>query len=732
MKQFKTIVACGVLGTFMAFAAWLPQARAAAGASDNSCNYGSTWTNGNNFGTGFGAWAMSPLPTSGNVSYFVGSAGGNGSGCASGGGINGSCGNSWGIFANNNNTGAARRSFSSANGTNALLVGQTFAISWDNGFINQPGTVGFSLENASSNFVFQCYFRGGSNSYSIADSLGNNGRSIGVGYTEGGMNCSFSLTSPTNYTFTLTTVTNGFSTNYVGVISNAVGGVAIVQVRAFNFQGNSGNTCNQNAYYNNLSITCPTLLFSTQPTNLLVCAGSSASFTAIASNTASAPVYQWQKAGVNLTSGGTVSGATSSTLTISPVSSGDATNYTCIITDSCSISLTSSVAKLAVTSITVSPTTLPNVSIGVPYNQTVTGSGGTGPYNFSVTAGALPAGLALTNSTGQIYGTYSGSPGSASFTITATDQGGLGCSSNRAYTVNMVNCPTVTVSNNPPAGTVQVAYSTTVSGVGGASPYTFTVNVGSLPNGLSIAPSTGVISGTPTLAGAFNFTVLANDSNGCSGTTNLSIVINCPVINVSPGTLPAGTSGAAYSQTVSAAGGNNSFTYSVSSGSLPIGLSLNSATGVISGTPTVASTYNFTVKATDSSTCFGSQAYSVTISCPAITLAPVTLPFGVVSISYSTNITASGGSAPLTFGVTGGTLPGGLTLSSAGLLSGKPTAAGTNTFTVTATDTNSCTGNQLYTVIVGLPPAITAQPAILTNCSGTSASFTVASSSTLR
>src|SRR5437868_912263 len=90
--------------------------------------------------------------------------------------------------------------------------------------------------------------------------------------------------------------------------------------------------------------------------------------------------------------------------------------------------------------------------------------------------------------------------------------------------------------------------------------------------------------------------------------------------------LTAGTVGTAYNRTFSASGANNSFTYSKTAGSFPTGLSLNSSTGVLSGTPTASGTSNFDITATDTSGCAIAQSYSLTMSCPTIAVIPATLP----------------------------------------------------------------------------------------------------------
>ena len=278
-------------------------------------------------------------------------------------------------------------------------------------------------------------------------------------------------------------------------------------------------------------------------------------------------------------------------------------------------------------------------------------------------------------------------------------------------------CPTITLSPpSLPGGTAGTAYSQTITASGGTAPYSYAVSSGTLPPGLNLSPA-GVLSGTPTTAGTSNFTVTATDANSCTGSKGYGVTIapSCAAaITLSPASLPGGTVGTAYSQTITASGGTAPYSYTVASGTPPPGLILSSA-GVLSGTPTTAGTFNFTVTATDANSCTGSKGYGVTIapsSCPTIMLLPQILPGGTVGTAYSRTITAMYGTAPYSYTVTSGGPPTGLTLSSAGVLSGKPTAAGTFTFAVTATDAKACTGTRGYSIQV-VCPAITLSPATL-------------------
>ncbi len=183
----------------------------------------------------------------------------------------------------------------------------------------------------------------------------------------------------------------------------------------------------------------------------------------------------------------------------------------------------------------------------------------------------------------------------------------------------------------------------------------------------------------------------------------------CPTLTLDD-TLPDGTTGNPYSGSITVSGGGaTSYNWALALGSnpLPPGLMLSPSgfTGSLTGTPTTAGTFDFTIRATDMNGCNAERAYQVVISCPTITVSPSTLPDGQVSVAYNQFIMASGGSTPYTFGVTSGSLPDGLTLGSNGTLSGTPTVANTFNFTVTATDSHNCTGSQAYTVTIGAAPA---------------------------
>jgi hypothetical protein len=173
-------------------------------------------------------------------------------------------------------------------------------------------------------------------------------------------------------------------------------------------------------------------------------------------------------------------------------------------------------------------------------------------------------------------------------------------------------------------------------------------------------------------------------------------------LTISSGAPPNGTSGVAYNFTFTATGGTPAYTWSISAGALPAGLTLT-AGGVLSGTPTTAGSSTFTVQVTDTVPATATASYTVQI---AIRVTTATLPYAIVGVPYSGSLSATGGTPPYTWAVTTGSLPAGVTLSSAGVFGGVPSAAGTSNFTVTVTGTAGATGTQALSLAVKTNPQV--------------------------
>ncbi|HUZ47004.1 MAG TPA: putative Ig domain-containing protein [Terriglobia bacterium] len=260
--------------------------------------------------------------------------------------------------------------------------------------------------------------------------------------------------------------------------------------------------------------------------------------------------------------------------------------------------------------------------------------------------------------------------------------------------------PSISTSSLP-NGVQNTAYNATLAATGGTTPYIWSITSGSLPAGLILAPSTGVISGTPTGTGTSSFTVQVSDANSQTAVSSLSITINAPQLAITSSSLPAGVQNTAYSATVAASGGTSPYTWSITLGSLPSGLTLAPTSGVISGTPTGTGTSSFTVQVSDANSQTATKALSITVNASQPSITTSSLPNGVQNTAYNATLAATGGTTPYTWSITSGSLPAGLTLApSTGVISGTPTGMGKSNFTVQVSDTNFQTATQALSIAV--------------------------------
>ena len=340
------------------------------------------------------------------------------------------------------------------------------------------------------------------------------------------------------------------------------------------------------------------------------------------------------------------------------------------------------------TPVSIQTLALPVATVGVAYSAAVLAQDGTTPYTFTLSSGSLPAGLTLAT-TGVISGTPS-AVSTNSFVVQVKDASANVATATLSLTVSNATPPIITTTTLA-AGTVGTAYSATIVAAGGTTPYSFALASGTLPAGLSLSTS-GAITGTPTTAGSSTFSVKVTDKASLTATASYTVAITAASsgLSILTATLPSGTVSSAYSATISATNGTTPYSFAVSSGSLPAGLSL-STSGALSGTPTTPGGSTFTVKVTDASAATATASFTITISPAATGLAIATsaLAAAQVSTPYQATIVATGGTAPYSFSLTGGTMPAGLTLSSSGLLTGTPTATATASLTFTVTDAQS-------------------------------------------
>jgi hypothetical protein len=254
------------------------------------------------------------------------------------------------------------------------------------------------------------------------------------------------------------------------------------------------------------------------------------------------------------------------------------------------------------------------------------------------------------------------------------------------------------ISSSPlPNGQVGVAYTAKLTATGGTQPYTWSVSRGSLPGGLALNATTGVISGTPTQAvssDVLTFRVKDSSNPPQRKSISLSLTIeegtpSVTPVSVTTTSLPAATENAAYSQQLAATGGSGSYTWALTTA--VSGFSLSSS-GLLTGTPTSATALTFDVKVADSTNSSNSATAALKLSVNAATTTPVSittsgLPAATDNVAYSQQLTATGGSGSYAWTLT--TAVSGFSLSSSGLLTGTPTSSSTLTFDVKVTDSSN-------------------------------------------
>ena len=275
---------------------------------------------------------------------------------------------------------------------------------------------------------------------------------------------------------------------------------------------------------------------------------------------------------------------------------------------------------------------LPDATTRATYSLTLRASGGTPPYRWTAISGSFPPGIGLDETTGLIAGQPT-QPGRFNFAIQLTDA--TGAQLQHAYSINVVtgltipSCPT-------PIGAVKEAYTSTLSAVGGQSPYAWAIDSGALPQGLGLASDTGVVSGSPTTAGASNFSVRATDAAGSAASRTCAIQI-APELTISTGTFPQAEAGAAYTHHWRRAGGTPPYVWSITTGSLAPGLDLNAASGQISGTATTAGLFRFTARVTDSAGLQSDKQFDLTVG-NGFAIAACPTPAAIVGDPYSSSL----------------------------------------------------------------------------------------------
>ncbi|MEV6984399.1 fibronectin type III domain-containing protein [Sphaerisporangium sp. NPDC051017] len=245
-------------------------------------------------------------------------------------------------------------------------------------------------------------------------------------------------------------------------------------------------------------------------------------------------------------------------------------------------------------------------------------------------------------------------PGTAyTFTVTAQNIAGPGPASARSAAVTP-NAPPSLTFPAPPSGEAGVAYSDQLTVTGGTAPFTWSVSTGALPPGITLNASTGLLSGTPTAAGTYTFTVMVTDAASQSATRPVTLAVASPPALTFPAPT-AGQVGVPYSDQLAFTGGTAPFTWSVSTGALPPGITLNASTGLLSGTPTTAGTYTFSVRITDAFNQTDTRAVTLVVGAGPLVITKTTdtttaAPGSTVHYTLTVNNTGTTAFTGVTFG----------------------------------------------------------------------------------
>ena len=402
--------------------------------------------------------------------------------------------------------------------------------------------------------------------------------------------------------------------------------------------------------------------------------------------------YTWTSTGLpdglELSTGGVLTGT--------PTASGTFDAVTITVTDTNDKTAETTYTIVITPAVHITTASLPDGVVNETYPATtVTAADGTGPYTWSATG--LPAGLALDAETGILSGTATAADNYEAAQITATDSMGKTATVTYEITIHPVIAVTTTDLLD---GVRTEAYSATLAGLGGIAPYQWAIS--GLPSGLELNAATGEITGTPSEAGEFDLVITLTDTQDRQATKNVQLTIHA-VVGITTVSLPAAVVGTDYTAQLAASGGTPG--YSWSAATLPDGLSLDADTGAITGNPTATGTTWVAFTVTDGHGKTDILDLSITIN-PAVHITTTTLPAGVVDTTYpETTLEAADGNGSYTWSST--TLPAGLTLTTAGVLTGTPTTDATTDITVTVTDAAGKTAQANFTIVIAKAVHIT-------------------------
>ncbi len=351
---------------------------------------------------------------------------------------------------------------------------------------------------------------------------------------------------------------------------------------------------------------------------------------------------------------------------------------------------------------------LPNATLGVPYETGLFAAGGATALSWSNPMGALPLGLSLDGASGIISGTPT-TEGLSEFTIRAS--AGTAYADRRfSIRVSAATIPLEVASLTLPPGFAGRPYTASLVAVGGTVPYTFSAVTGaSFPQGLRLDPS-GTLSGTPEAPGNYRLLVQVRDAVGASATRTVALNVVNPnqSLAILQQALKVGTVGLEYSDpdpvALNATGGVPPYRWSVVGDGIP-GLVVTQ-TGTISGTPELAGEFPLLVRVDDASGLYDTSLFIVEIdSGTELLLSTGELARATVGVAYTAQLAAIRGTEPYQYSIVNGALPAGITMTEAGAISGTPTTAGVYSFVAVVQDAKRRTDVRPLSIIVAAPPS---------------------------
>lgn len=325
---------------------------------------------------------------------------------------------------------------------------------------------------------------------------------------------------------------------------------------------------------------------------------------------------------------------------------------------------------------------------GTGFHYQFSAVGGTQPYVWSIASGALPNGLSLNTGNGTISGTPQ-TPGNFAFTIEVRDSQSRTAQRSVALIVNGTTASALEITSaSLPSVVVGSNFSAQLSASGGVSPYVWAMANGALPTGVSLNTTTGALSGMATAIGNFSFVAQVTDSQAHAAQKVFTVTVNPLPLEIAISSLSTVVRGTNFNAQVTAIGGMQPYTWSIRAGALPVGVSLNAASGVISGAPHAAGNFAFTIEVKDSQALAARKDFSIHVLPAPMVIERATANFEVMkgsAFSYQVNVT--GGTPAFLWSIASGALPTGLALNAGtGVISGIPSTSGAFTLTVNVRD----------------------------------------------